>query len=305
MEKVDFIWMNGKLVKWDDARIHILTHTLHYGAGVFEGIRCYNTLQGPAVFRLKDHIKRLVNSARMIKMPLPYNAEQLCKATKDVIRANKIKACYIRPIVYYGYGEMGLDPSKSPVDAAIAIWPWGTYLGEEGLRKGVKCKISSWRRIDKRTLPAAAKVCGFYVNSILSHLEATAAGCSEAILLNTEGNVAEGPGENIFIVKNGKLFTPPLSAGILNGITRASIIRIARNIGIGVKEKNITKAELYKADELFFTGTAAEVTPIREVDGRKIGKGSRGPITERLQSKFFDIVKGKDRKYGAWLDSIG
>ena len=296
--------MNGKFVKWKDAKIHILTHTLHYGTGVFEGIRCYNTAQGPAVFRLKDHMQRLENSAKLIEIKTPYAVAEMCKAAKELINKNKIKECYIRPIVYYGYGKMGLDPRGAPVDVAIAVWPWGKYLGKESVAKGVKCKISSWRRIDSRTVPTQAKVCGYYVNSMLSHNEAANAGCDEAILLNTAGFVAEGPGENIFIVKNRTLITPPLSAGILPGITRKSIIKIAKDNEIKVLEKNITRAELYKADEAFFSGTAAEVTPISTIDRKKIGIGRRGSITEMLQTKFYNIVKGKEKKYLKWLDFV-
>ena len=302
MQTVDFIWMNGKTVRWKDAKVHILTHALHYGTGVFEGIRCYATDKGPAVFRLKDHMDRLVGSAKAIGMQMPYSAGNLCKATKELIGKNKFKEGYVRPIVYYGYGKMGLDPRGAPVDVAIAIWPWGKYLGEESVAKGVKCKISSFRRIDSRTVPTSAKVCGYYINSVISHNEAANSGCDEAILLNTAGDVAEGPGENIFIVKKGVLMTPPLTAGILPGITRRSIMQIAKDNGIKVIEKNIKPAELYKADEAFFTGTAAEVTPISVIDGKKIGIGRRGPITEKLQGIFYRVVKGKEKKYIKWLD---
>lgn len=296
--------MNGKTVRWKDAKVHILTHALHYGTGVFEGIRCYATDKGPAVFRLKDHMDRLADSAKAIGMKMPYSAGELCKATKELIRKNKFKEGYVRPIVYYGYGKMGLDPRGAPVDVAIAIWPWGKYLGEDSVAKGVKCKISSFRRIDSRTVPTSAKVCGYYINSMISHNEAANAGCDEAILLNTTGNVAEGPGENIFIVKKGVLITPPLTAGILPGITRKSIMQIANDNGIKVMEKNLKPADLYKADEIFFTGTAAEVTPISIVDGRKIGIGRRGPMTEKLQGIFYRVVKGKEKKYTKWLDFV-
>jgi len=304
MQTVPYIWMNGKIVKWENANIHILTHTLHYGAGVFEGIRCYNTACGPAVFRLKDHMKRLEDSAKLIGMKMPFSVAEMCKATKELIRKNKFKEGYIRPIAYYGYGKMGLGPKGAPTDVAIAIWPWGKYLGEDSVTKGVKCKISKWRRIDSRTVPTTAKVCGYYINSILASEDATASGCDEAILLNTQGNVAEGPGENIFIVKKGVLITPPLSAGILPGITRKSIMQIAKDNKIKVVEKNITPADLYKSDEAFFTGTAAEVTPISVIDGKKIGIGRRGPITEKLQTIFYDLIKGKEKKYLLWLDFV-
>jgi len=302
MQTVDYIWMNGKTVRWKDAKVHILTHALHYGTGVFEGIRCYATDKGPAVFRLKDHMDRLAGSAKAIGMQMPYSAGDLCKATRALIRKNRFKEGYVRPIVYYGYGKMGLDPRGAPVDVAIAIWPWGKYLGEDSVARGVKCKISSFRRIDSRTVPTSAKVCGYYINSMISHNEAANAGCDEAILLNTTGNVAEGPGENIFVVKKGVLITPPLTAGILPGITRRSIIQIAKDNGIKVMEKNMKPADLYKADETFFTGTAAEVTPISMIDGKRIGIGRRGPITEKLQGIFYRVVKGKEKKYAKWLD---
>ena len=303
MQTVPYIWMDGRLVKWEDAKTHVLTFTLHYGAGVFEGIRAYKTHKGTAVFRLKDHMKRLSDSAKKIRMKLPYSIDELVSATKETVASNKLEAGYIRPIAFFGYGEMGLK-AKNRTSVAIACWPWGAYLGEAALAKGVRCKVSSWRRIDSRTLPTSAKVCGFYVNSILASLDATESGYEEAILLNTGGNVAEGPGENIFVVKDGQLITPPLSAGILEGITRDSIIRIAKDMKMTVVERNIKQDQLFDADEAFFTGTAAEVTPIREIDGIQIGEGRRGPVTEKLQSKFYDIVKGKDRKYYKWLDFV-
>lgn len=299
------IWMNGKLVPWEKANVHVLTHTLHYGMGVFEGIRCYKTAKGPAVFRLKDHMKRLENSAKLVGMKLPYSVERLVKAAKDTIKANEIEECYVRPIVYYGYGVMGLNPEGSKVDVAIAVWPWGTYLGEEGLERGIRAKISPWVRIHPRIHPSQAKLVANYANSILAKVDALKSGYDEAILLNMDGNVAEGPGENLFIVKKGKLVTPPLSSGALGGITRASVIKIAGDEGIGFKEQDISKQELYAADEAFFTGTAAEVTPIREVNDKPIGDGKRGPITERLQCLFFNAVRGKEPKYEAWLDHVG
>ncbi|MBI4399571.1 branched-chain amino acid transaminase [Candidatus Micrarchaeota archaeon] len=304
MQKVDKIWMNGKYVAWDEAKIHVLTHALHYGTGVFEGIRCYNTVKGPAVFRLKEHVQRMYNSAKVYMMKIPYSQEEVRNAVKQTIRENKLKECYIRPIAYYGYSEMGLNPSKNPIDVAIAVWPWGTYLGEEGLKKGIRCKISSWCRVDVRILPPQAKATANYANSVLAKLEAINCGFEEAIVTNLDGMIAEGPGENIFIVKDGQVITPPGSAGILFGITRDSIIKVARDMGIEVVEREISREDLFIADEAFFTGTAAEVTPIREVDHRVIGNGTRGPITEKLQSKFFDIVKGKDEKYFGWLDFV-
>jgi branched-chain amino acid aminotransferase len=300
-----FIWMDSKLVPWEKANVHVLTHTLHYGLGVFEGIRCYKTEKGPAVFRLKDHIKRLEDSAKLVGMRLPYSADELVQATKETIKANEIEECYIRPIAFYGYGVMGLDPKGSRVNMAIAVWSWGTYLGEEGLEHGIRAKISPWLRIHPRILPPQAKVVANYANSILAKVDALNSGYDEAILLNIDGYVAEGPGENVFIVKNGKLITPPISSGALVGITRDSIIKIAHDEGISFEESDFKPDELYAADEAFFTGTAAEVTPIREVDGKPIGGGKRGPITERLQRIFFNAVRGKEPKYESWLDRIG
>ncbi|MEM2282515.1 MAG: branched-chain amino acid transaminase [Candidatus Hadarchaeales archaeon] len=300
---VRFIWMDGQLVAWEKAQIHVLTHTLHYGFGVFEGIRCYNTSRGAAVFRLTDHMKRLENSASLVGMKLPYTPEELVRATKDLIRANELNECYIRPIAFYGYGVMGLNPEGAPVQVAIAVWPWGTYLGEEGLREGVRVKISGWRRIDPRTLPPQAKLVANYANSILAKVEALKEGFQEAILLNTEGKVAEGPGENLFIVKGGRLLTPPISAGVLPGITRDSVMRIAADEGIPVEERNLTVEEVMQADEAFFTGTAAEVTPIREIEGRRIGTGE-WKITRRIQKIYFDTVRGRVEKYLSWLEFV-
>jgi len=302
IEKVKKIWMNGKLVDWNDAKIHVLTHALHYGSGVFEGIRCYNTIKGPAVFRLKEHIQRLFDSARLYRMEIPYSIEELSRATKDIIRENGLNACYIRPIVFRGYGEMGLNPLNAPVDVSIAVWPWGTYLGEEGLKNGIRAKISSFQRIPPNVLPSSAKATGQYINSILAKLEAIDSGYEEAIMLDFRGFVSEGPGENLFIVKNSKIYTPQAHASILPGITRDSVIRIATDFGINVIETDIVRSMLYNADEAFFTGTAAEITPIRQIDGIVIGRP--GPITKKIQAKFFDIVKGKDSKYKEWLDFV-
>ncbi|MFN4133191.1 MAG: branched-chain amino acid transaminase [Candidatus Hadarchaeales archaeon] len=298
------IWMNGKFVLWKKANVHVLTHTLHYGLGVFEGIRCYKTPRGPAVFRLRDHIARLENSAKIVGMKLPYSREALVEAVKETIKKNRIEECYIRPIAFYGYGVMGLNPAGAPVDVAIAVWPWGTYLGEEGLEKGVKVKISPWRRIHPDILPPHAKLVANYANSILAKVDALKSGYDEAILLNMDGDVAEGPGENVFIVKNGVVMTPPISSGALAGITRDSIIKIAKDEKIPFEEREISPKDLYSADEAFFTGTAAEVTPIREVDGKKIGGGRRGPITTKLQKIFFETVRGNVQKYSAWLDFV-
>lgn len=302
IEKVEKIWMDGKLVDWDDAKIHILTHALHYGSGVFEGIRCYNTGKGPAVFRLKEHMQRLHDSGEIYRMRIPYSTEELCRATKDLIKANRLKECYIRPIAYRGYGEMGLSPLDAPIETAIAVWPWGTYLGQEGLKNGIKAKISSFQRISPNVLPPSAKATGQYINSILAKLEALDAGYDEAIMLDFRGFVSEGPGENIFMVKNSEILTPPEHASLLPGITRDSVIKIASEFGYDVKETDIVRDMLYNADEAFYTGTAAEITPIREIDSIKIGKP--GPVTKKIQEKFFDTVKGRDSKYEHWLDYI-
>lgn len=298
------IWMDGNLVSWDEAKIHVLTHTLHYGLGVFEGIRCYETEKGPAVFRLRDHIKRLENSAQLMGMKLPYSFDELVNAVKETIKANDIAECYIRPIAFYGYGEMGLSPVGSPVNVTIAAWPWGTYLGEEGLERGIRAMVCSWLRIDSRMLPTQSKTVANYTNSILAKLEALNKGYDEAILLNLDGFVTEGPGENLFIVEGGALITPPLASGALGGITRDSVMQIAGDKKIPVKEENISRDRLYGADEAFFTGTAAEVTPIREIDDRVVGSGRRGKITEDIQRTFFKVVRGKEPKYEAWLDYV-
>ena len=302
IDKVEKIWMNGRLVDWDDAKIHVLTHALHYGSGVFEGIRCYNTDKGPAVFRLREHMERLEDSAKTYMKTIPYTTDQLCKATKDLIKAIKLKECYIRPIVYRGYGEMGLNPLKSPVDVSIAAWEWGTYLGEDGLKNGIKAKISSFQRISPNILPTEAKATGQYLNSILAKLEAIDVGYDEAILLDNRGFISEGPGENIFMVKNNVLYTPPQHASILLGVTRDTVMTIAKDLGYEVKETDITRGTLYLTDEAFFTGTAAEITPIRNIDGREIGKP--GPVTKKIQAKYFDAVHGKDKKYEKWLDYV-
>jgi branched-chain amino acid aminotransferase len=302
IQEVEKIWMNGKLVKWHDAKIHVLTHALHYGSGVFEGIRCYNTVKGPAVFRLRDHIDRLFDSARLYFMEIPYSREEIISACKEVIRANKLKECYIRPIAYRGYGEMGLNPLNCPVDIAIAVWPWGAYLGEEGLKKGIRVKTSTFQRISSNVIPPIAKATGQYINSILGKLESLHAGYDEAIMLDYRGFVSEGPGENLFIVKKGLIYTPPSNASILIGITRNSVITIARELGYEVIERDITKNELYLADEVFFTGTAAEITPIREIDGYQIG--NPGEVTKSIQQKFFKIIKGEDERYMEWLDFL-
>jgi branched-chain amino acid aminotransferase len=300
LDKTDKIWMDGELVDWDQAQVHVLTHTLHYGSGVFEGIRAYPTKRGPAVFRLTDHIKRLHDSAHLFMMDLPYSVEELVEATKATIRANDVESCYIRPLAYLGYGEMGLNPLPCPVQVSIAVWPWGTYLGEEGLKNGVRMKVSSWRRIDPNVNPVAAKGTGIYVNSSLAKVEALQSGYDEAILLNSHGFVAECTGENLFVVKNGKLVTPPLSSGALEGITRDSVITIARDLGIEVREDNLLRSDLYLADEAFLTGTAAEIVPMRSVDDREIGPP--GEITRKIQEIYFATVKGEEDRYKDWLE---
>ncbi|MBC7229416.1 MAG: branched-chain amino acid transaminase [Actinobacteria bacterium] len=300
--EVEKIWMDGELVDWKDAKIHLLSHSLHYGSGVFEGIRAYETPRGAAVFRLTDHMKRLFRSAAIYRKPIPFTLEELVEATKVVIRANGLKSCYIRPIAFRGYGEMGLHPMGAPVNVAIAVWPWGAYLGEEGIKHGVRAKVSSFRRNEANSIPTAAKATGQYLNSILAKMEVVEAGYDEAILLNMHGHVADGAGENVFVVRNGVVFTPPTSAGALEGITRDSVMRIAEDMDIPCREKDLVRTDLYIADEAFFTGTAAEVVPIREIDDRVIG--DPGPITRRIQEKFFEVVSGGDKAYEHWLEYV-
>lgn len=302
IDKVAKIWMNGKLVDWDKAQVHVLTHALHYGSGVFEGVRAYETSEGTAVFRLTDHMKRLFRSAKIYLMELPYTLEELIEATKETIRANNLKSCYIRPIAYRGYGEMGLNPLNVPIDVAIAVWSWGAYLGEEGLENGISAMISSFQRIDPNALPPAAKATGQYINSILAKLEAIYGGFEEAVLLDSRGFVSEGSGENIFVVKDSVIYTPSTAASVLEGITRDTVIRLAQDAGIEVIERDLVRSDLFLADELFCTGTAAEITPIRELDKRVIGKP--GPITKQLQQKFFGVVRGEEEKYFDWLEYV-
>lgn len=302
IQKVDKIWMDGTLVDWDDAKIHVLTHTLHYGSGVFEGVRAYATADGPAVFRLTDHIRRLFDSASMLMIEVPFSIEQIVEAVKETVRVNNVEACYIRPLIYLGYGEMGLNPLPCPVNVSVAVWPWGTYLGEEGIKHGVRMKVSSWRRQDPNIIPPAAKVTGLYVNSSLAKVEALKSGYDEAILLNPQGYVSECTGENIFVVKGGKLITPPLAAGALDGITRDSVWAIANDLGYEVVEENLLRSDLYIADEAFLTGTAAEVVPIRSVDDRVIGEP--GEITRKIQETYFAAVHGEVEQYKHWLDYV-
>lgn len=303
IKKSDKIWMDGNFVSWDEANVHILTHTLHYGLGVFEGIRCYKTEKGSAIFRLDEHVERLFDSAHIFMMNIPFSKEEIRSAIIKTVKVNRMKECYIRPLVYIGYGAMGLYPKDNPIKIAVAVWPWGAYLGDEGLEKGIKVKVSSFTRHHVNVDMTRGKVCGYYVNSQIAKKEAITCGYDEALLLDTEGYVSEGSGENVFIVRDGRIKTTPLTS-ILEGITRDSIIRIARDQKIPVIEERFTRDEIYIADEAFFTGTAAEVTPIREVDGRKIGTGRRGQITGKLQKIFFDVVKGKDKKYASWLTTI-
>ena len=299
MDEVDKIWMDGKLVPWKDAKVHVLTHTLHYGLGVFEGIRFYETPKGPAVFRLKEHVDRLFDGAEKSFMKVPFSKEEISKAILETIKVNGTKAGYIRPIFFYGYGKMGLDPHGAPVNCSIAIWPWGSYLGDEA----VKVKTSSFMRIHPKTTHAECKICGHYVNSIFASCEAKAEGYQEALLLDYEGNIAEGPGENFFIVKDGKILTPKLG-NILQGITRKSIIQLAKDEGIEVEETTLTPEDMKNADEAFFTGTAAEVSPIASLDGKEIGDKAPGPITSKIKEKFLEIVHGKNPKYEDWLSYV-
>ncbi|MDQ3877224.1 MAG: branched-chain amino acid transaminase [Actinomycetota bacterium] len=303
IQAVDKVWMNGELVKWDQANVHVLTHALHYGTGVFEGIRCYETERGPAIFRLRDHLRRMERSGKIFMMEIPYTVDELEAAAVALVKINDLKSCYVRPIAYRGFGgEMGVNPEANPIDVAIAVWAWGTYLGEEALAKGVRMTISSWRRHDPNIIPPQAKVTGAYVNSSMAKQEAIHKGFDEAIMLNPEGFVSEATGENIFIVKNGEILTPPLIAGPLPGITRDTVLKIAADLGMPIFERAISRADLYTAEEVFCSGTAAEVTPVREIDGRVIG--DPGPITQTLQQKYFAIVKGEDEKYHDWLHFV-
>ena len=303
IKKTEKIWMDGRFVDWDNANVHVMTHTLHYGLGVFEGIRCHETKGGPAIFRLKEHVERLFKSAHIFMLEIPYSKREIEDAIIKTVKINKVKECYIRPLVYIGYGDMGLYPKDNPVRIAVSVWPWGAYLGDDGLKNGIRVKVSSFIRNHVNSQMSRAKVCGYYINSQLAKKEAISCGYDEALLLDTEGYVSEGSGENIFIVRNGRLKTTPLTS-VLEGITRESIMKIARDEKIEVIEERFTRDELYIADEAFFTGTAAEITPIREVDGRVIGGGRAGRITKKLQSVFFDSVKGKNKKYASWLTKI-
>ncbi len=297
--ETDKIWMNGELVASADAKVHVLSHALHYGSGVFEGIRAYATDRGPAVFRLMDHLRRLERSSEVYFMRLPYSIEELRQATHEVIAANGLETCYVRPLAFRGHGEMGINPLNCPVEVVIAVWPWGAYLGEEALEHGVRVMTSSWRRIGPNTLPATAKASGQYLNSQLAKMEAMHSGYDEAILLNEQGYLADGSGENVFMVQDGVLTTPPVTASCLPGITRDTVIRIARGMGYDVREIDVVRSDLYHADEVFFTGTAAEITPIRSIDEHEIGAG---PITKRIQTEFFAITTGRSELSPEYLD---
>ena len=303
LQVTEKIWMDGKFVPWNDAKVHVLVHTLHYGTGVFEGIRCYKTDAGPAIFRLKEHVGRLFSSMHILQMDSPFTREQVTDAILETIRVNKIDACYIRPLAFIGYGAMGVFPKDNPVNTIIAVWPWGSYLGEEGMKNGIRVKISSFTRPHINATMVRAKAVANYANSLLAKREALKDGYDEALLLDTDGYVAEGSGENVFIVRNGLIKTPPLTA-ILEGITRDTIIQLAAERGMRCVEERFTRDELYIADEAFFTGTAAEITPIREVDSRTIGTGKPGPVTKELQSAFFDIVLGRDSHHANWLTAV-
>ncbi len=298
------IWMDGELVEWRDAKIHVLSHTLHYGCGAFEGVRAYDAAQGPSIFRLREHTERLFNSAKILRMKIPFSFEQVFEAQRTVVRENKLASGYIRPLVWIGDKKLGVSPKGNTIHLMVAAWTWGAYLGEEGLKRGIRVKTSSYTRHHVNITMTQAKAVSNYTNSILANMEATDDGYDEALLLDASGFVSEGAGENLFVVKNGVVYTPDLSAGALNGITRNTIFSICADLGLKVIEKRITRDEVYICDEAFFTGTAAEVTPIRELDRLEIGCGSRGPITEKIQTAFFDIVNGRNPKYAEWLTPV-
>ena len=298
------IWMDGQLIDWRDAKVHVLTHTLHYGCGAFEGVRAYQTDKGTAIFRLQEHTQRLFNSAKILRMQIPFSQEQLNEAHKQVLRENKLNSAYIRPLVWIGSEKLGVSPKGNTVHAMVAAWTWGAYLGEDGLNKGIRIKTSSYARHHVNITMTQAKTVSNYTNSILANMEATDDGYDEALLLDSSGFVSEGAGENLFLVKDGVVYTPDLSAGALNGITRNTVLHICKDLGLEVVQKRVTRDECYIADEMFFTGTAAEVTPIREMDRIQIGQGARGPITANIQSAFFDIVNGRNPKYAHWLTLV-
>ncbi|MDH4287832.1 MAG: branched-chain amino acid transaminase [Aquincola sp.] len=298
------IWMDGRLVEWRDAKLHVLTHTLHYGCGAFEGVRAYNATGGTAIFRLREHTERLFNSAKILRMKIPFTVDEVMAAQREVVRANRLDSCYIRPLTWIGSEKLGVSPKGNKIHLMVAAWAWGAYLGEEGLKRGIRVKTSSYTRHHVNITMTQAKAVSNYTNSILANMEATDDGYDEAMLLDPSGFVSEGAGENLFVIKGGVVYTPDLSAGALNGITRNTVFAICQDLGLKLIEKRITRDEVYIADEAFFTGTAAEVTPIRELDRVEIGRGSRGPITEKIQSAFFDIVNGRNPKYAEWLDRV-
>jgi branched-chain amino acid aminotransferase len=304
VEQADLIWHNGELVAWEDAKVHVLTHGLHYGTGVFEGIRAYETERGTGIFRHREHLERLFKSAELYYMPIPYTLQELRAATHELIAANELRECYIRPIAFRGYGQMGLYPLDTPVEVSIAVWPWGAYLGEAGKNHGIRAKVSSWRRISHDSLIPHSKASGQYLNSVLAKIEASKAGYEEAILLDHQGFVCEGSGENIYAVREGRIVTPPHTAGILDGISRKSIMRIAGDLGIEILERDLARAELYLADEVFLSGTAAELVPVREIDDHTIGTGEPGPITGQIQRVFDNALHGRDPRYIEWLDMV-
>jgi branched-chain amino acid aminotransferase len=304
VDPTDLIWMNGEFVRWEDAKIHVLTHGLHYGTGVFDSMRCYETELGPAVFRNADHIERLLRSAELYYMPVPYSAEQLRATTLELVARNGLRSCYIRPIVNRGYGQMGLNPLEAPIDVTIACWEWGAYLGEAGKRDGVRAKVSSWRRISPDSLIPHAKASGQYLNSVLAKVDSLKSGYDEAILLDDHGHVCEGTGENVYIVRDGEIATPGQHNSILDGITRRSVIQIAQDLGYSVVERNVARAEMYLADEVFLSGTAAELVPVREIDDHAVGTGRPGEITRVLQAVFDDAVHGRSERYREWLDIV-
>jgi branched-chain amino acid aminotransferase len=304
MQTCEYIWMNGKLVKWNDARIHVLSHVVHYGSSVFEGMRAYQSDQGPILFRLREHSARLLNSAKIYRMAVDYTVEQIDQAIIDLIDVNKLEACYVRPVIFRGYGALKVDPVDCPVDFAIAVWPWGKYLGDDAIEKGVRVCVSSWRRLAPDTMPAMAKAGGNYMGSQLIKLEARRLGYDEGIGLDYHGCVSEGSAENIFLVKDGVLITPPFSSSVLPGITRNTVMSIAHDLGIEVKEQGIPREFLYIADEVFFTGSAAEISPVAEIDDLPVGAGKRGPMTRKLQEAFFDVVQGKTADKHGWLTYV-
>jgi len=303
LDKAEYIWHSGKFVPWDEAQVHVLSHGLHYGTGVFEGIRCYDGDQGPAIFRHAEHVQRFEDSARMYFLDLPFSKEEIGEATRELIRKNGLRDCYIRPLAFRGYGEMGLYAKSAPVEVIIAVWPWGAYLGEDGKKHGIRAKVSSWRRVSPASLIPHAKASGQYLNSILAKTESAKAGYEEAILLDERGMVCEGSGENIFMVKNGKVFTPPQAASILDGITRKSVMQILEDKGYPVTERDITRSELYLADEVFMCGTAAEVVPVREIDDHPLGEP--GEVSRLVQKGYEDAIYGRSPEYSEWLDLVG